>query len=137
MKIVIDTNRFIAALIKKEGLAREIIINSGYDFIFPEYEFQEVYKYKEDILRKAGYSEIEFIQAISSLLNHMKIVSNEEIQEYYTQARKLIGEIDSDDMIFIATALAFDAMVWSDDLHFKMQNEVKALNTEELVNLLK
>jgi predicted nucleic acid-binding protein len=137
MKIVIDTNRFIAALIKKEELAREIIINSGYDFIFPEYEFQEVYKYKEDILRKAGYSEIEFIQAISSLLNHMKIVSNEEIQEYYTQARKLIGEIDSDDMIFIATALAFDAMVWSDDLHFKMQNEVKALNTEELVNLLK
>ena len=43
-----------------------------------------------------------------------------------------MNEIDPDDVIFIATALAFNAIVWSDDIHFKMQNRVKSLTTDEM-----
>jgi putative PIN family toxin of toxin-antitoxin system len=134
MKIVIDSNVFISALIKKEGLSREIIINSYNDFLFSEYEFQEIYKYKEDIPKKSGYSEIEFIQAISLLLNYMKVISNEEICDYYDKACEIMNKIDHDDAIFIAIALAFDAVIWSDDYHFKMQNKIKSLTTEEMKN---
>jgi putative PIN family toxin of toxin-antitoxin system len=134
MNIVIDSNVFISALIKKEGLSRNIIINSENDFLFPEYEFQEIYKYKEDIQKKSGYSEIEFIQAIYLLLNHMRIVSNEEICNYYHEAIEIMDKIDSDDVVFIATALSFDAIIWSDDKHFKMQNIIKSRTTEEMIN---
>ncbi len=133
MNIVIDTNIFIAALIKKEGLARNIIINSGHSFIFPEYEFQEIYKYKEDILKKSGYSEIEFIQAISLLLNHMRIASYEEISNSHDKSIEIMEEIDANDIIFIATALAFDAIIWSEDFHFKKQNQIKTLNIDNCI----
>lgn len=132
MKLVIDTNIFISALIKKDGLTREIIINSGHTFLFPEYEFQEIYKYKEEILKKSGYSEIEFIEATSSLLNHMRIIGYEEICNYDDEALEIMSKIDSDDKIFIATALAFDAYIWSDDEHFKKQSRIKVLTTEEM-----
>lgn len=133
MRIVIDTNIFISALIK-ENQTREMIINSNDTFIFPEYEFQEIYKHKEDIQKKSGYSEIEFIKMTSFLLKNMKIVTYEEICNYYNEAYEIMNKIDSDDKIFIATALAFDAIIWSDDKHFKMQDRVKSLTTEEMKN---
>jgi len=134
MKIVIDTNIFMSTLIKKNGLARNIIINSGKAFLFPEYEFQEIYKYKEEILKKSGCSDTEFIQSISLLLNHMRIVKYEEIHNYYNQAFEIMDKIDPDDIIFIATALAFNAVIWSDDTHFKMQDRVNCLTTEDMKN---
>jgi putative PIN family toxin of toxin-antitoxin system len=132
MNIVIDTNIFISALIKKEGLTRTLLINSDHNFLFPEYEFQEIYKYKEEILRKSGYSDSEFITAISALLNNMKIVTNEEICKEYNNALQIMEQIDKDDTIFIAAALAFNAVIWSEDAHFKMQNKIKVLNTLEM-----
>ena len=136
MKIIIDSNIFISALIKKDGLTRSIIINSDCIFLFPEYEFQEIYKYKEEIMKKSGYSEREFIQAISLLLNNMRIVRREEICDYYNEAFEIMDKIDHDDIIFIATALAFNATIWSDDFHFKMQNKVNSLTTREMKNYL-
>jgi predicted nucleic acid-binding protein len=40
MKIVIDTNIFISALIRK-GKTREIFVNSKNLFLFPEFELKE------------------------------------------------------------------------------------------------
>jgi predicted nucleic acid-binding protein len=136
MKIVVDTNIFISALIK-DSLTREIIINSENIFLFPEYEFQEIYKYKEYIIKKTGYSETEFIKMISFLLKNMRIVTYEEICNYYSEAFEIINKIDSNDIIFIATALAFEAIIWSDDMHFKMQNQIKTFTTEEIRNFSK
>lgn len=130
MNIVIDTNIFISALIK-DSLTRELIVNSNHDFIFPEFEFQELYKHKQEIIEKAEYSEIEFIRLISILLKYMQIISIEEIRDYYSQACKIIGNIDREDIIFISTALAFNAIIWSDDKHFKQQNSIKVFTTEE------
>jgi predicted nucleic acid-binding protein len=133
MNIVIDTNIFISALIK-DSLTREIIVNLDNNFLFPEFELQEIYKYKDEIIKKSGYSEIEFIRLVTLLLNHMKIVSYEEICNYNNEAWEIMSKIDQEDFIFIATALAFDAMIWSDDKHFKMQDRVKYLTTEEMKN---
>ncbi len=133
MNIVIDTNIFISALIK-ESLTRNIILKSDNTFIFPDFEFQEIYKHKEEIQKKSGYSEIEFIKMTSFLLKNMKIMNYEEIRDYYDEACGIMDKIDHDDAIFIAIALAFDAIIWSDDAHFKMQNRVKSLTTEEMKN---
>jgi putative PIN family toxin of toxin-antitoxin system len=132
IKIVIDTNIFISALMK-DSLTRKIIVNSKYLFLFPEYEFQEIYKYKDDILRKSGYSEKEFIEAITSLLNHVRVVGYEEIRSNFDEAYEIMKSIDISDTIFIATALALDAFIWSDDKDFKRQNRVKVLTTKDMI----
>ncbi len=136
MNIVIDSNVFISALIK-DSLTRSIILKSDNIFLFPEFEFQEIYKYKEDIQKKSGYSEIEFIKMISFLLKNMKIVTYEEICNHYDKAGEIMDKIDHDDAVFIATALAFNAIIWSDDTHFKKQNRIKSLTTEEMKNYSK
>jgi predicted nucleic acid-binding protein len=135
MNLVIDTNVFISALIKENSVARKIARKSELNFLFPEFEFQEIYKHKEDLLNKSGYSEIEFIQATSYLLRHMRIVRFFEICDYLTEARAIIGKIDPDDSIFIATALAFNCPIWSDDKHFKKQNKVKIITTKDMLGL--
>lgn len=136
MKLAIDANVFISALMKKDGLTADIIVNSWYDILFPEFEFQEIYKYKDEIIKRAGYSEMEFIKLTTLLLNHMRIISHEEIRDYYDEACSIMNSIDLGDIIYIATALAFKAVIWSDDAHFKMQNRVRSLTTEEMKNYL-
>lgn len=136
IKVVIDTNVFMSALMK-DSLTREIIVNSRYLFLFPEYEFQEIYKYKDDIIKKAGYSEKEFIRLTSLLLNHVRIVSHEEIRNNYDEACKIMNNIDINDAMFIATAIALGAFIWSDDKDFKRQGRVKILTTEDMFELSK
>ncbi len=56
MKIVIDTNKLMSALIK-DSLTRTIITTSGWSFYYPNISFQEIEKYKNVILEKSEMSE--------------------------------------------------------------------------------
>ena len=40
-------------------------------------------------------------------------------------------KIDKEDVIFIATALAYNATIWSDDTDFQKQNKIKILTTKK------
>lgn len=51
MKLIIDTNRIIAGLIKN-GFSRKIILESAIEFFSPEITNEEILKYKEEILEK-------------------------------------------------------------------------------------
>lgn len=176
MNIVVDTNVFISALIK-DGTTRKIIINSEYNFLFPEFEFYEIKKHKLDILQKSGLPEKELNILLLRLLNSVKIKKTFlsyhtlkcvvcslgflDAQKSETQNRKyifkyvvsisdiipadiiikfrkealdIIGEIDPDDAQFVATALAFNAVIWSDDKHFQQQNKIKVLTTKDIVD---
>ena len=154
MNIVIDTNVFISALVKN-SLTRSIIINSKNNLLFPEFELEEIKKHKLEIIKKSGLSEKEMNVLISKspfslfvgtlgcsekslisltlrLLNYVKIIPTEIILPYKSKAKEIIGEIDYDDVIFVATALCFGACVWTDDKHFKKQNIITSLTTREM-----
>jgi len=59
MRIVVDTNRIVAALIKA-GISREIIFNNNFEFFIPDHSIIEIKKYKEIILDKAEINKEEF-----------------------------------------------------------------------------
>jgi predicted nucleic acid-binding protein len=132
MNIVIDSNIFIAALLKS-GTVREFIINSDLNLLFPEFELAEIKKYKEEIMTRAPLDEKEFDILLLRLLNYVKIIPWEITAKFFTEAYNIFGKIDEKDVIFIATALAFNCPVWSDDKHFKRQNKVKILTTKEII----
>ncbi|PIO08093.1 DNA-binding protein [Candidatus Pacearchaeota archaeon CG10_big_fil_rev_8_21_14_0_10_34_12] len=134
MNIVIDTNVFISALIK-DSSSRELIVNSENNLFFPEFEYDEIEKHKEEILRKSGLSEEDFRNLLSNLLKYVKIVKTEDIIDYKKQAFGIIGKIDENDVIFIATALAHNAAIWSEDKHFQKQNTIKILRTRDIINI--
>lgn len=135
MNIVIDTNRFISALIR-DGISRQLISNYHLNFLFPEFEFKEIFEHKEEIINKARLNEKEFNILNLRLLKYVKIIPADLIMDFADEAEQIIGNIDLDDVQFIATALTFNCPIWSDDKHFKKQNVVKVFNTSELLNLV-
>jgi len=134
--VVIDTNIFISALIKK-GKTREIITKLRLNFLFPEIEFEELHKHKEEIIRKSKISEKEFYILLLRLLNYVRVIPTEIVLPYKKQADKLIGQIDPDDVLFVATSLALNCPIWSDDKHLKKQNKIKILTTSDMIKRIR
>lgn len=89
MKVIIDTNIIIAALIK-EGITREIILNDEMKFYTPAHTFSEIRKYADTICKKAKitHDEIEIILKI--LFEQISIIS--EYKEYIEKSKKLISD---------------------------------------------
>jgi predicted nucleic acid-binding protein len=59
MKLVIDTNRIMAGLLKS-SLCREIILHETLEFYAPDYLVTEIQKYRSYICRKADIKEKDF-----------------------------------------------------------------------------
>jgi predicted nucleic acid-binding protein len=133
---VIDTNILISALIK-DGTTRKILLNSRFNFIFPEYGLREIYFYKDYIVKKSGIYEKEFDRLLLRILKYVKLVPLDIIKKFRKLADNIMGQIDKKDTVFIATALAFACPIWSNDIHFKKQNKVKILTTKDIIKLIK
>ena len=134
MNIVIDTNIFISALIK-DGMTRNLIISSKDSLLIPEFEFDEIEKHKKEILEKSKLSESELNNLFSNLLKYVAVIETEKIIRYRGEAFEIIGKIDKDDVIFIATALACNGMIWSEDSDFQKQNKIKILTTKDMIKI--
>src|SRR3989344_3997318 len=106
MKIVIDTNVFMAGLLK-DSEVRRLLIDENINFFLPEYAINEVEKYKTELCNKSGYSEEDFESMISFLLENIEIVAFEQIKMYIEIAEKIMNSIDIKDAPFIATSLFF------------------------------
>lgn len=135
MKIILDTNILISALIK-DSITRRIIVDSEWEFYYPETSLHEIRKYKDLILKKSGLTDIEFIKLFNRLFNYIKLIPEEVINLKLEEAYKELGKIDPDDVVFLATALSLDnSVIWSDDAHFDKQDKVKIIKTKNIADL--
>jgi predicted nucleic acid-binding protein len=132
---VIDTNILLAALIK-DSTVRKIIVESDWEFFYQEISFHEVRKYKDMVLEKSGMNEAEYAFLLCHLLRHMTLVPEEQIKPQIEEADNILKEVDSDDVVFLATALGIDnSNIWSDDPHLEKQMKVKVLKTKDIARL--
>jgi len=135
MKLVIDTNIIISALIKK-GISRRIIFSPLINFIAPDYTLQEISKYEKLICKKAKLKHNEFKLLLNLIFEHITIIPKEEYKDLLSYAKTLIEDID--DVPFIALCLASKADgIWSDDAHFKTRKEIIIFRTKELALIFK
>ncbi len=136
MKLIVDTNIVMAALIK-EGMCRYLLTHFDGELYAIKLLANEREKYKEYLLKKTGINE-EMLQRIVQLIyDKMILLDDTLIEQHMEQAKKIIAKYDNDDVPFIAAALAVQADIWSDDDHFKQQTQIKVWTTEELVKRLK
>ena len=134
MMLVIDSNILLASLIR-DSTVRKIIVESGWNFFYPQASFHEIRKYKELVLEKSGMDEKEYIRLLNQVLHHVKLDEEEKIKGYIKEANNVLGAIDPDDVVFLATALAIDnAKIWSDDIHLEKQDKVRVFTTKHLAN---
>jgi len=135
MKLVIDTNILFSALIAG-GKTREIIITGNQDLYAPEYTFTEIEKHQNEIKKKAKIDKPDLQLLINIILEQINIVPKPEFKSQLPKAEKIIGEIDPDDIPFLALALHLDSDIWSDDKHFQKQEKVNAWKTHQLIKHL-
>jgi len=135
MKIVVDTNRIFAAIIKN-GISRRMITHGDAEFITVGFSKKEVENHKAEILKKAKISDLGLDIILKRISRKLVILDDLIIKSYLSQAEEIMMEIDKDDVVFIAAALATKAVIWSDDAHFKKQKKAKVVTTKELIEKL-
>jgi len=135
MKLVVDTNILMAALIKDSSI-RKIIVTSKHDFYIPQAAVEEIYGYIDLISKKNSLSREENLQFLSTLLKYMKKVDFEFYKHKMKEGKKIIGKIDKKDIPFIALALSFENNgIWTEDKHFEKQKKIKTWRTTHLLSL--
>jgi predicted nucleic acid-binding protein len=135
MRLVVDTNRIIAALVR-DGVSRRIITHFNGELITIGFSVEELEEHKEEILKKAKISETDLEMILDKLFSKLTVLDDKVVEIYMKEAKEIMGTVDSADVPFIAAALATKSPIWSDDKHFKKQNTVNVLTTKELIEML-
>lgn len=137
MNIIIDSNILFSALIK-DSKTRKIILEYDGFFLFPSFIFEEMQKHKAELLKKSKMPEGDFNNLLQLILRKVFIIPNEVLLPYRKEAFEIANNIDPDDIIFVACAIAYpDSIIWSNDRKLKKQSKVKVLDTKEIINILK
>ncbi len=108
MRLVVDTNILISALISDSSIVYNILRNPLITFYIPDFGIAEVERYRETILkklkRKSGFNKVDLDYAILILMRNIKIVPFEYYQNNYKYAYNVMKDIDAKDTTFIALA---------------------------------
>ncbi|MDP2718038.1 MAG: PIN domain-containing protein [Candidatus Micrarchaeota archaeon] len=136
MRLVVDTNRLMAALIK-DSVSRKIIRTPRFEFYSLAILRQDIAKYQDDLLEKSGLNLAEFGRLADSLFRHVSLVDETLVQTQMAPAKAAMDSVDPGDTPFLAAALAIHADgIWSDDRHFERQTLVPLFKTKELLRFL-
>ena len=106
MKLVVDTNIIISAIIK-DSLTRRILTHLDADLYTIDFSEQEIKKYKSEILQKAEISEIALDFLLEKLKDRLSNVDDNVVALKMEKAFEIMKEIDSKDSPFLAAALAY------------------------------
>tara|TARA_Y100000310_G_C20700547_1_gene829434 strand:+ start:7587 stop:7985 length:399 start_codon:yes stop_codon:yes gene_type:complete len=127
----------LSALIR-DSITRKIIIESGWDLFYPEISFKDVEKYSSVIMEKSGLDRGEYNTLFFFLVGYFTRLRQDQFSFMFDEANELIGEIDPDDVVFLALALSIECDgIWSDDAHFKRQEKVRVYTTPEIIEIFK
>ena len=134
MKFVLDTNVILKALIKN-SVVRGILVGSHHEFYVPEYLIQETEKHRDVVARKLGLSEKEIDSVMNLLFASIHVVPAREVLTKWKEAERVMGQIDKDDVPFVAAAMSVGCGIWSDDRHLKRQSVVRVWTTKDVVEM--
>ncbi len=136
MKLIVDSNRIIAGLIR-DGGARKVLNDPLFTFFAPDYTLEEIRRHEEEICEKAGIPKERMELLLALLVLRIEIVPKSEYEGTMGFAKALMGERDPDDAPFLACALAMKADgIWSEDADFEQQDTVRIWKTRELLALI-
>ena len=130
MKVVIDANIFFSALIK-DSLTRSIIFKSEFEFIAPTYLLFEFSKHRTYLVKKYSGSEIEFEELVKLISSKIAFINDKELIPFIPAAKSLIQ--DPYDVLYCALALKENAIIWTNDKAYAMQNRIEIKSTKDII----
>lgn len=132
MRLIIDANVIISAL-AADGAVRAAIRTSTDDVLTPWYVHVEIDTHRVEIRNKSGLSQQVFDALIEELFRHVAVVPRGKVIPHLHEAAREMHAYDPDDTFYIATALAVNGIVVSNDQAFEKQSAVSHIWTNEFV----
>ncbi len=137
MRLIIDTNRLIAGLLK-DSTSRAIILHEMFQFYAPDIIISEIETYKEYLCEKVKISPTDFDIILYTLLENIDLIPYETFKTHLQEAEETMKDVDIKDSPFIAVGLAIKADgIWTEDKHFYKQNKLRVYTTKELIDAIK
>lgn len=132
MRLVVDTNVIISALVKNSA-SRKIIVYSTFHLFTPSFTLEELRLHLDEICGKKGIDNEESLRVLNILFKYINVIDFDFYVSKIERAKRIIGNVDENDVPFIALALSFDnGGIWSNDRHFLRQKEIKIWRTEDI-----
>lgn len=130
MKIVIDTNRIISALVK-DSTTRSILFDRNFEFITSDYTLTEINEHKGELTAKTNLTGEELDVLLALIFEHIQIIPE---SDYKGSMKECSGIIDPDDKPLLAVAIASKAEgIWTHDSHFMNQKKVKVFTNIDML----
>ena len=135
IRVVIDTNILISALIKDDSVTARIIKSGIFEIYYPEDGMFELEKYRDYIIkkRKKALQRKSFDYALSFLLESVNVVPSLLYEDKIREAYEVMRDIDEKDTPFLALALKLQCPIWSNDGDFEEQNLVEVYKTSYIL----
>ncbi len=133
MKIIIDSNRVIASLIK-DSTTRKIIFDGFFEFFAPEHIKNEIAEHREEIIKKIGINSNEFDILVSMIFENITIIPQTEYSQFIYSLKNEIKDLD--DVPYLAVYKVVNAEgLWTHDIHFKEQKKFRIMTNSDLLKL--
>src|SRR3989344_4701743 len=132
MKLVLDTNSLFT-LFWNGSLIKKLLI-SEHDLYSPDFALKELNKHKEEILKKAKISSIEFDKILIGLQDIIKFIKFENYSSNIPEAFNLLPDHPKD-IDFLALALKINAGLLSNDKELNKQIKIKIFSREKYAEL--
>ncbi len=135
MRVVIDSNRIFAALIK-DHTTRSILFNKNFNFFAPSFIKSELYKYKKDLMKKTNMTDDEISLIFKDIFDKITIFSYKEYRDSIEYFKKKVN--DQKDIPYLAVCKLINAEgIWTHDLHFREQSEIKIFTNIDLLDIIR
>jgi len=131
--VVVDTNIILSAAIA-DSKTRELVVNLDQQLVAPEAIHTEIGKYRDLIQEKSGLTPAELDTLLNTLFKYIQLIPDADIKKEINQAEEELGDVDSDDVVFLAAALSPDGVIWSDDKDLQEQDLLTVYTTSEIVD---
>jgi len=133
MKLVVDANIFISALIG--GKAADLLFNPNFDLLTTERTTWEVKKYLPQLAEYTEGTSAHLLYLFE--LIPVRACQSEEYETSLSTARLLIGDRDPCDVDILALTLETGVPLWSNDSDFEKIDEIALLKTEDVLELVR
>ncbi|MBS3143001.1 PIN domain-containing protein [Candidatus Woesearchaeota archaeon] len=133
MKILIDTNRIIAAL-SKPSTTRNILFDTFFEFITPDHTIDEIREHSDELKKKITLTDEEFDSLLALFFERITIIPESEFKQFLHECKHDIS--DPDDIPHLAACLATRAEgIWAHDPHFKEQHKAKVFTNIDMLRM--
>jgi len=136
MKVVVDVNELFSLLIRGTSRSEAILFSENFELIAPEFLLDEFLRNREEILKKNHRSEADFDRLLEIFRRRITLIPKSEFEEFVPRALSLFPE-HTKDVQYLALAIKFDCILWTEEKLLRNQDPVRVNNTWELFEILK